>query len=119
MKYLLGKPLWWALESIGVVGEESGLQTDDTRWWGDYVVFPLVERAADAVEKKQWTNLAAGPSGSLYTLDGFRREFGDVLAPSSRVMSESDAKVLVRYLERDRSVAVVEKDVCLILFPCA
>jgi charged multivesicular body protein 7 len=110
-KYVVGRPLWWALESLGVVGEDEGVREGDVRWWGDYVVVSLLERAADAVEKRQRSNAAIGPGGSLYTTTSFRKEFGDALEPGLEVMSEVDAMVLIRCLERDRNVVVVDGEV--------
>jgi charged multivesicular body protein 7 len=111
VKYVVGKPLWWALESLGIVGDDEPTKEEDRRWWGDYVLMPLVEHAADSVQEKQRIQTSPGPSGSLYTFDAFRREFIGALGPYSDFMSEVDAKVLIRYLERDRRVVVVEKEV--------
>jgi len=111
MKYVVGQPLWWALESLGIVSEGEDASEGHQRWWGDYVVMPLLEQAADAVEKKQRTKAITGPSGSLYTFDGFRREFRDIFNPSLDAISVVDGKTLVRYLERDRRLVVVQDQV--------
>lgn len=110
--YLVGKPLWWALEQMGVIGEEGSKthQHTDTGWWGDYVVVSLVERAADAVEEKQRERMS-GPGEALYTMQSFRLTFADVLGVDDGVWRDIDAKVLLRFLERDRGAIVTDYDV--------
>ncbi|KAJ7097750.1 Snf7-domain-containing protein [Mycena belliarum] len=113
--YVVGKPLWWALEQLGVVGEEglipnTRVSEKDTTWWGDYVMISLAESAANAVLAKQSLK-AGGPSDVLYSLESFKREFSTVLSPDSLLLSDSDAKILVRFLERDRRAVIVDKDV--------
>lgn len=71
----------------------------------------LLEKAADRVMEIQDGRMA-GPGTALYSLDTFREVFGSVVGgdvPSP--LSETDAKVLLKYLERERGVAVVEKGV--------
>lgn len=44
--YVLGKPLWWALEQLNIVGESENPGPYDARWKkarGDYVVLALLE----------------------------------------------------------------------------
>jgi charged multivesicular body protein 7 len=41
--YLVGRPLWWALEQLSIVGDG---ESEEKRWkkmQGDYVVMPLLE----------------------------------------------------------------------------
>lgn len=112
---------------MGVVGEEgilgSGvrqLHHKDTSWWGDYVLVPLLERAADAVMERQDTRMGS-PGDALYTVETFRTAFAGVCGgDEDDALRETDVKVLVRYLERDRGVLVTDKEVrCLYLFlPC-
>ncbi|KAJ7271980.1 Snf7-domain-containing protein [Mycena haematopus] len=107
--YVVGKPLWWALEQLGVVGEEGFLTASpakDTTWWGDYVVISLVEAAASDILTKQSLK-STGPGDALYSFESFKRTF----SPDSRVLTDADAKVLIRFLERDRRAVVVDKDV--------
>jgi charged multivesicular body protein 7 len=115
--YVLGKPLWWALEQLGVVGEEGDGHGEKARteWWGEYVVLALVERMADAVVAAQ-ARRATGPAAGLYTFEGFRKAFGDVVGRSG--MGEMDAKVLVRFLERDRRVVVFDPEVRVLMSGC-
>ncbi|KAJ6502356.1 hypothetical protein C8R45DRAFT_976362 [Mycena sanguinolenta] len=107
--YVVGKPLWWALEQLGVVGEEGILPSTtakDTTWWGDYVVISLVEVAASEVLTKQSLR-STGPADAVYTFESFKKEFSS----NSQALTDADAKVLLRFLERDRRAVVVDKDV--------
>ncbi|KAF7338138.1 hypothetical protein MVEN_02038600 [Mycena venus] len=107
--YVVGKPLWWALEQLGVVGEEGFITPStakDTAWWGDYVVISLVEAAANDILAKQSLK-GSGPGDGLYTFESFKREF----STDSQVLTDGDAKVLIKFLERDRRAVVVDKDV--------
>ncbi|KAH7929705.1 Snf7-domain-containing protein [Leucogyrophana mollusca] len=108
--YVVGKPLWWALEQLDIVRSEDAYS--EAEMWkkveGDYVVLTLVEAAADALTAKRGVGM--GPADNLYTFEGFRTEFAAQLLPDV-VLSELDTRVLLRYLERDRGVLVVDKDV--------
>ncbi|KAF8163455.1 Snf7-domain-containing protein [Crassisporium funariophilum] len=116
--YVVGKPLWWALEQMGVVGEEGLLGSGsrqhhhkDTSWWGEYVLVPLVERAADAVVERQEAMMAS-PGDALYTMESFREAFAGIGGvEDDTALRETDAKVLLKYLQRDRGVVAVDKDV--------
>ncbi|KAF5389917.1 hypothetical protein D9757_003686 [Collybiopsis confluens] len=128
LSYVVAKPLWWALESAGVVGEDSLASSIsstfssfrsapskvDTRWYGDYVLLHLVEQAAEAVLEKQMAK-STGPADSLYSFDSFRKEFAEcIMHPredESPLMSEIDMKVILRYLERDKGAVVVEDEI--------
>ncbi|KIJ69013.1 hypothetical protein HYDPIDRAFT_81175 [Hydnomerulius pinastri MD-312] len=107
--FVVGKPLWWAMEQLDIVRSEDSYSEADMwkRIEGDYVLLKLVERAADAVDGS-----CGGMSlaDRLYTFEGFRREFGSIVLPGVS-LSETDTKVLLRYLERDRRVVVQDKDV--------
>ncbi|KAJ6623494.1 Snf7-domain-containing protein [Mycena sp. CBHHK59/15] len=109
--YVVGKPIWWALEQLGVVGEDGFISNTekDKAWWGDYVVLPLVEAVATDVLTKQGEKVG-GPGDVLYSFEGFRKEFATVLSDNA-VLLDGDAKVLLRFLERDRRAVVVDKDV--------
>ncbi|PPQ89131.1 hypothetical protein CVT25_006503 [Psilocybe cyanescens] len=127
-KYVVGRPLWWALEQMGVVGEEGLLtgsgeqrqQHKDTGWWGDYVMVRLVEAAAGKVMDIQEGRMASA-GDALYTLDSFRQAFASVVGVNNEdededtvvpvALRETDAKVLIKYLERERGVLVQVKDV--------
>ncbi|KAF8212030.1 Snf7-domain-containing protein [Mycena galopus ATCC 62051] len=107
--YVVGKPLWWALEQLGVVGEEGIINTsatNDTAWWGDYVVISLVEAAAHDVMVKQSVK-GNGPGDALYNFESFKREF----STDPHALTDGDAKILIKFLERDRRAVVVNKDV--------
>ena len=98
----------------GILPSGSGGAGDkDTGWWGEYVVLALVEKAADGVVARQ-RGKGGGAGDGLFSFEGFRRGFGTVLEDGDgegAVLGERDAKVLVRYLERDRRVIVVDKEV--------
>ncbi|KAF9527003.1 Snf7-domain-containing protein [Crepidotus variabilis] len=118
--FVVGKPLWWALEHMGIVGEEgilgsfssspaSGRNSQSTSWHGDYVLVSLVERAADEVEDMLAKKMAS-KTDALFTKESFRDAFG-AAAGGDDVLREADATVLVKYLERDRGVVVVDKEI--------
>ena len=127
-KTLVGKPLWWALEQMGVVGEDGMLgsltsstsgggrrsQESDSSWWGDYVSLALLERAAGEVMERQERRMRGSRADALFTVEEFRRAFGGVAGGGEdEFLRELDAKVLVKYLERDKGIVVVDKEVCL------
>ena len=76
---------------------------------GEHVLLKLVERAADAVDASLGGLCLAD---RLYTVATFRKAFGSRLLPGVS-LSETDIRVLLRYLERDRRVLVQDEDVCL------
>lgn len=110
--YILGKPLWWALEQLELVKSEESY--NETEWWkkisGDYVVLGLVEKAADAVLRIRETQGGGGPADDLFSFDSFRKAFGTAVNASG-ALGEADTKVLVKFLERDRKVISVDKEV--------
>ncbi|KAF5365191.1 hypothetical protein D9758_005328 [Tetrapyrgos nigripes] len=131
LSYMVAKPLWWALEQVGVVGEDSIASSisstfssssrssrADISWFGDYVFLKLVEQTAEAIIEKQ-ASKAVGPSDGLYTFDGFKKDFSDCLGPSQAadegsdyaLMSDVDMKVLLRYLERDKEAVVTDGEI--------
>ncbi|KAJ3991784.1 Snf7-domain-containing protein [Lentinula boryana] len=128
LSYVVAKPLWWALEQVGVVGEDSLASTVsstfssfgsapskvNTRWYGDYVLLDLVERAGEAIIESQRIK-SAGPADALYTFDSFRKAFAECVVGSDTEdpvsMNELDMKVILRYLERDKGVVVVDDGV--------
>lgn len=116
--YLVGKPLWWALEQLGIAGEDGLLPTSSSKqstksWHGDYVLLNLVQNTAAQIITQQQN--ATTPADNLYTFDGFRTTFASCMDGSQQnMMAEIDAKVLLRYLERDKGVIVVTKDASLL-----
>ena len=77
---------------------------------GQYVVLGLVERAADAIVRIREAKRGIGAADGLFNFEGFRKEFGDKVN-AGNVLSEGDVKVLLKFLERDRKVVVVDKEV--------
>lgn len=114
--YVIGKPLWWALEQLGIVGEEGIIGTSragneaDKSWWGDYISISLLEKGASTLLKIQGeksTNL----SDQIYDFEGFKKTFGCALGAEGKPLSDKDALVLLKYLERDKRVLVVDQEV--------
>ncbi|KAI9570451.1 Snf7-domain-containing protein [Boletus coccyginus] len=107
--FLVGKPLWWAMEQLEIVRSEDAYS--EAEMWkrveGEYVLLRLVERAADVVEASSGGLCLAD---RLYTITTFRKAFGSKVLPGVS-LSETDTRVLLKYLERDRSVLVQDKDV--------
>lgn len=127
-KAVVGRPVWWVLEQMGIVGEEGilgslansvpevgrgRLQQRDTNWWGDYVLVSLVEKAAVGVMERQERRGRGSRTDALYSIEEFRKVFGGV-AGGDEILGEMDANILVKYLERDKDVLVVDKEVCSI-----
>lgn len=122
--FVVGKPLWWALQQLSIVGsEDAGGHGGDTDRWnkvkGSYVVLSLLEKAADAVLLRQQAKTSISLADSLYNFDTFRREFADK-ALDGVILSDMDLKVLLKYLERDKKVVVVQQEVsaraCVLIF---
>jgi len=114
--YVVGKPIWWALQQLNVVAsDEGGHQSDTERWKkieGDYVLLDLVESASQAVVVRQELKCSLDLADRLYTTSSFREEFAGVVFPDV-VLSELDIKILIRYLERDQRLVVADKEVSL------
>ena len=94
---------------MGIVGEEGLLSSQSgrdhhkgTAWHGDYVITSLVVKAAEAILESQRERMG-GPADRLYSFDSFRRTFATALGRSDGVaIEEQDARVLLKFLERDR-----------------
>ncbi|KAG0699639.1 Snf7-domain-containing protein [Suillus ampliporus] len=109
--FVVGKPLWWAMEQLDIVRSEDSY-TEAEMWKkieGDYVMLGLVVQAADTLETLR-DGAGISPADNLYTLEEFRREFGANVLPGV-VLSETDTKVLIKYLERERRVLVQDGDI--------
>jgi len=115
VSYVIGKPLWWALQHAGVVESSEVIESDTQRWKrvkGDYVMCDLVESAAQGVLAHQRTKDTGALADRLYTVESFKREFAGVALPDV-VLSDLDIKVLMKHLERDRKVVVVDGKVAI------
>lgn len=110
VSYLVGRPLWWALEQTGIVGDEGTQSRNETNWWGEYVVVELVEKAADGVLSLQQERMR-GSADALYTWEEFRRTFSSVFGSSHELLNETDARVILKYLERERQQVVLSNEV--------
>lgn len=108
--YVIGKPLWWALQQTGVVASGEVIESDTQRWKrvkGDYVLRELVESAAQGVLTHQRSRETGAFADKLYTIETFRKEFSAVALPDL-VLSDLDLKVLVKHLERDMRLVIVD-----------
>jgi charged multivesicular body protein 7 len=106
--YVVGKPLWWVFEQLGLTSNNAETAARDNHaWFGDYVMVELLEKAADMVLRLQRERSLAMVD-NLYDLDSFRETFSRVAVGdrSRSLMSDSDSQVLLKYLERDKSVIV-------------
>lgn len=107
--FVVGRPLWWALGQIGVIGDEnvsSSSQRDD--WYGEYVLMELLEKAADTVMALQEAKMT-GPADALYTLEDFRKSFASIFDPVKQtLLSGTDTKIIIKFLERERKTLVVD-----------
>lgn len=119
VSYVIGKPLWWALEQLELVQAEDEYSESETwkRVAGQYVVLGLVERATDAVLRIREAGGAIGAANGLFTFEGFRKEFGGMVNVGN-ILSEADIQVLVKFMERDRKLIVVDNQVYLRLHAC-
>ncbi|KAG9102734.1 hypothetical protein FRC06_001266 [Ceratobasidium sp. 370] len=110
---VVGRPLWWALQQAGLVGSDDVVKET----WGDFVILTNLEAAAKAILAAQRAKGAIGPSAALYSFASFRQQFGTV-APShsGASLSETDVRVLVKHLERDRGCIVVDRQADVIKF---
>jgi charged multivesicular body protein 7 len=94
------------MEQLDIVRSEDSY-TEAEIWKkieGDYVMLGLVEQAADTLEKLR-DGAGISPADNLYTTEGFCSELGANVIPGV-VLSETDIKVLIKYLERERRVVV-------------
>ena len=95
--------------------DSNGIEPETTLWSrikGKHVVLPLLEKAADVVEEKLRSRLTSSPADALYDFNGFKRLFGGKGAAFAGVaLSETDLKILLKFLARDRVAIVVDKNV--------
>jgi charged multivesicular body protein 7 len=57
---------------------------------------------------------AGGVSDMLYTVEGFRTAFGPIL--STETLTDKDASILLKFLERDRKAIVFDGKVCSTIY---
>lgn len=115
--YVVGKPLWWALQQLSIVDSEhaGGHGGDAERWKkvkGDYVVLSLLEKAADIVLQRQQTKSGLSLADSLYNLESFKKEFAHD-SVDGVTLSDADMRALLKYLERDKKAVNIDQDVSL------
>ncbi|KAI0664820.1 Snf7-domain-containing protein [Cubamyces menziesii] len=113
---VVGKPLWWALGQLGIVDTQAGAFGDSStaeRWKkvkGNYVVVSLLERAAERILERQRRKSTGNIADVLYNVDGFREEFA-ACAFEGAPLSDSDIRVVLKFLERDKRTVVVKGEV--------
>lgn len=109
--FVVGKPLWWVMEQLDLVKSEGAYSEGDMwkRVEGEHVLLDLVERAADVVEESRG---AMSLADSLFSVESFQKEFASRVLPGV-TLSDTDTKVLLRYLERDKRMLVRDRDVSL------
>ena len=95
-------------DSLFTPGHKSQVSYDNKAWWGKYLIVSLVERAADSVIDKQHSK-ATSAADNLYSLEGFKIEFGTVLGQDS--LDDDDTRVILKFLERDRGAIVMDHEV--------
>ncbi|KAH8995358.1 hypothetical protein EDB92DRAFT_198022 [Lactarius akahatsu] len=108
--FVVGKPLWWALRQLNVLGSDDESETE--RWKhskGDYVLIGVLEHAADSVLASQRAR-DVSLADTLYSFDSFRATFAASALPGV-TLSDKDLRVLLKFLERDRRAIVTEREV--------
>ncbi|KAG9043382.1 hypothetical protein FS837_009678 [Tulasnella sp. UAMH 9824] len=75
---------------------------------GDYVVLSILKQAADTIIARQKSK-PPGFTESLYTRQSFQAEFESV-ALKGATLSQLDVDVVLKYLERDVRVVIVQKN---------
>ncbi|TDL21517.1 hypothetical protein BD410DRAFT_829025 [Rickenella mellea] len=114
--YVITKPLSWALQQLNIInpdGEGGGSTSEQLQSVkGSYVVVRNLEHAADAVQEMQRKKAGVSPADELYSFESFKKLFGvnGVVFPDVS-LSDTDLKVLLKFLSRDRKVIVTDKEV--------
>ncbi|KAI0807317.1 Snf7-domain-containing protein [Fomes fomentarius] len=115
-RFVAGKPLWWALGQLGFVDSHGAAFGDSgtaERWKkvrGDYVAVSLLEAAAERIVERQRQKSTGQVADTLYNVESFRAEFAGC-AFDDAVLSALDVKVVLKYLERDKGMVVVHREV--------
>ncbi len=121
--YVVGKPLWWALQQLSIVDSEhaGGHGGDAERWKkvkGDYVVLSLLEKADDILLRRQQTKSGLSLADSLYNFESFKKEFAHD-SVDGVTLSDADMRALLKYLERDKKAVNIDQDVSLVTLLCS
>ncbi|KAG9022176.1 hypothetical protein FS837_006548, partial [Tulasnella sp. UAMH 9824] len=109
--FVVRRPLWWALSQLPFFGDDGSSLTSEQRWAkykGDYVVLSILKQAADAIIAQQKSK-PSGFTESLYTRQSFQAEFESV-ALKGATLSQLDVDVVLKSLERDLRVVIVQKN---------
>ncbi|EJU05330.1 hypothetical protein DACRYDRAFT_46449 [Dacryopinax primogenitus] len=112
--YLIGKPIWWAMGQLRLVGDRIPADESVASRWkrakGKYVIKANLEKAADAILEHEQSKSHLSIVDRLHNAASFLKEYREVAFPGV-VLSETDVKALLKYLERDRKAIVMEKEV--------
>lgn len=110
---VIGRPLWWAFQQAGLASGDDVVKES----WGDFVILSNVEAAAKAILEAQRAKGGIGPSAALYNSASFRQQFGGIaVSHPGASLSETDVRVLIKHLERDRGCVVTDKQADVIKF---
>ena len=110
VKFVVGKPLWWAMSNMGLTSSPDEEQDELKEWKrakGSWVVWENLEKAAEALLSDHFASPRLSPLESLFTLEAFKT----TLRTSQPHLSETDVRLVLKYLSRDRRVAAVEKSI--------
>ncbi|KAK4058705.1 hypothetical protein OIO90_000149 [Microbotryomycetes sp. JL221] len=114
------RPLAWAASKVlGSSSSASSEQIDDKEWrtrQGEWVIVPLVEKAAAVVTPKL-KDLGYDAISRLYTVKSFQATIGTSCFPGVS-LSEQDCRVLAKHLST-RGLCVVDDDVIKLAPPQA
>ncbi|PVF94856.1 hypothetical protein CPB86DRAFT_788647 [Serendipita vermifera] len=113
---LIKRSFWWALEHLNLVSPDASESA--TSLWkrvvGDYVVISVVEKLADSIIAAQDEKTSLTLSDSLYNTELFKKHAESCLKGTSlpiKSLSDTDIKVLLKYLSRDRRLIVIQGEV--------
>lgn len=108
----MGKPLYFALGALGLTGGGGDEEEDELREWklakGSWVSWHNVETAANAILSTHFDECSLSPLDALHTLTSFK----DLVQHTfPHLTSETDTRVLLKYLCRDRRLAIEQDGV--------
>ncbi|WVO18556.1 hypothetical protein L204_106275 [Cryptococcus depauperatus] len=126
----IGRPLWWAFSQLNPFGGGDNAEREETLWtrYGkgkEYVHMILLEQSTAAFSAYMLKNPVLSYTGSLYDLESFLTEYGQVCFPKGTTkkqlpegkhqLSKRDVEVLVKWMSRDCGLIVTDGTVIKIL----
>lgn len=132
--YVVGKPLWWALDQLSLASEPNEKAPKWSKLTGDYIFVETLEVSLPTVPLSIATDLSSSQdaantiinnwresalsigslSESLHSLETLSAQFASVSLTGKtgvRKLSREDMEVVVKYLSRDKQLVMVEKEV--------